>query len=209
MSRVVARFEPPLSDGLKAAVAAFDCVQIMRDGDADPGEVMVRDFLRSGDFQETALSGTTTTYMVINPEEAPGRVIGYVTLAFTQIRLSGGEIKRGQGLRSAGRSDFGALRIAMIGVDREFSGDGYGKLLIDTVVQHAARISRDVSVRFVVADAVATRIKWYGRQGFVENNSQMERERLARTTERTGVPATSMRLDLGPDPRSWLITPAS
>jgi ribosomal protein S18 acetylase RimI-like enzyme len=203
---VVARFEPPANDGLRAAIAEFDCVKILHDGQEDAGEVMVREFLRSGAYEEAAASGTTTTYMVADPEGVPRKVIGYVTLSLTQIRLSSGEVKQTEELAAVHRSDFGAIRIAMIGVGREFAGRGYGKLLVDTVIQHTARMSRDVSVRFIVADAVDTQLDWYKRQDFVENNSDAERDRLRQLAERTGVRATSVRLDLGPDPRVLLET---
>jgi hypothetical protein len=90
----VARFEPPANDGLRAAIEEFDCVAIVgEDGKEDPGEVMVRDFLRSGDCERAAATGTTTTYVVLDPKDAPGKLIGYVTLSLTQLRLSGRELK--------------------------------------------------------------------------------------------------------------------
>jgi ribosomal protein S18 acetylase RimI-like enzyme len=201
---VVARFEPPANDGLRVAAGRFDCVATLNDGEEDPGEVFVREFVRSGEYEEAAAAGTSTTYIVTDPDEAAGELIGYVTLALTQIRLSGGEKKAGERLAAVRVPDFGAIRIAMIGVDRRFAGRGYGKLLMDTVIQHTAHMSRDVSVRFIVADAVNTQLAWYERQGFVENRSKSEQERLAGIAERTGVPATSVRLDLGPDPRILL-----
>jgi ribosomal protein S18 acetylase RimI-like enzyme len=204
MAPVVARFEPPTSDGLRAAIAAFDCVKTVRNGEEDVGEVMVRDFLRSGNFAEAASAGTSTTYIATEPEAALRQVVGYVTLALTQIRLTAGEKRADERLALVRVPDFGAIRIAMIGVDRRFAGQGYGKLLMDTVVLHTAQMSRDVSVRFIVADAVNTQLAWYMRQGFVENRSQNEIERLAGIAERTGITATSVRLDLGPDPRVLL-----
>lgn len=168
---------------------------------------MVRDFLQSHEFEEAARSGTTTTYLVTDADEAPRRLVGYVTLSLTQIRLTASEIKHSEHL--VHRPDFGAIRIAMIGVDRRCAGQGYGKLLIDTVITFTAHISRDVSVRFIVADAVNTQLKWYKRQGFVENVAQCERERLERVRERLGIEATSVRFDLGPDPRVLLETSES
>jgi hypothetical protein len=54
--------------------------------------------------------------------------------------------------------------------------------------------------RFVVADAVGTQIAWYERQGFVENRSDVEQQRVSQLP----FPVLSMRLDLGPDPRRLL-----
>lgn len=155
--REMARFEPPASDALREAVARFDCVQrLLPDGSPNPGEAMVRDFLQGGGYEIAAEAGTGTTYMLSDAEVAPGRLLGYVTLALSQIVL------------------------------------------------HTARINREVSVRFIIADAVKTQAEWYRRQGFVENRAKAEVERLKRVAERTGVSAVSMRLDLGPDPRRLL-----
>lgn len=198
----MARFEPPADDeGLLSAIAVFDCVRLSRDGEDDPGEAAVRDFLRSAEFPDGALSGTSTSYLLLEPDDFPGRILGYVTLAVTQMRLTEGEKKSGERLEAAHGSHFGAVRIAMIGVDREYAGNGYGKRLMDFVIAQTAQMSREVSVRFVVADAVNTQLAWYQRQGFVENRSEAEVKRLKGALERTGIAATSVRLDLGPDPR--------
>jgi ribosomal protein S18 acetylase RimI-like enzyme len=104
-------------------------------------------------------------------------------------------------MQDAWGADFGALRVAMIGTDHRFAGRGFGHALLQTAIRRAVLMSEQVTVRFLIADAVDTQRAWYERQGFVENRSLAERERLARARERTGVAATSMRLDLGADPR--------
>ncbi len=203
--RKVARFEPPASDALREAVARFDCVQrLLSDGSPNPGEAMVRDFLQGGGYEIAAEAGTGTTYMLSDAEVAPGGLLGYVTLALSQIKLTVSERKRGEGLDEVRQGDFGAIRVAMIGVDKEFLGKGHGKALLDAAVLHTARINREVSVRFIITDAVKTQTDWYRRQGFVENRAKAEVERLKRMAERTGISAVSMRLDLGPDPRRLL-----
>lgn len=204
MPITVARFEPPANDALRAAAERFDCVRRKSaDGTDDPGEAMVRDFLRSGAYADAAAAGVSTTYLAIDTDARPVRLLGYLTASSTQIRLTSGE-RKGGSLSPLRNADFGAVRIAMIGVDGTAQGVGVGKLLLEAIVTHTARMSRDVSVRFVVADAVHTQLDWYRRQGFVENRSQAERDRLARVEKATGIVATSMRLDLGPDPRVLL-----
>ncbi len=203
--REVARFEPPASEALSEAVARFDCVQQLRpDGSPDPGEGMVRNFLRGGGYEIAAEAGTGTTYMLGDTQAMPGRLLGYVTLALSQIKLTTGERRGGEGLGEVRQGDFGAIRVAMIGVDKDFRGRGHGKALLDAAILHTARINREVSVRFIIADAVKTQTDWYKRQGFVENRAKAEVERLGRVAERTGIAAVSMRLDLGPDPRRLL-----
>lgn len=203
--REVARFEPPPDEALREAVSQFDCVQrLLADGSPDPGEATVRDFLRGGGYEIAAEAGTGTTYMLGDGKAAPGRLLGYVTLALSQIKLTARERRGSDGLEEVPQGDFGAIRVAMIGVDKAFLGQGHGKALLDAAVLHTARINREVSVRFLIADTVKTQTDWYGRQGFVENRAKAEVERLGRVAERTGIAAVSMRLDLGPDPRRLL-----
>ena len=151
-------------------------------------------------MERQAAVGIGTTYLVTEPELVPNDIVGYVTLAPSQIHFSGGEL-RDSGLKEVQRSSFGALRIAMIGVDQEFARQGYGHILMEAAKLQAARMSEAVSMRFIVADALDTQLDWYERQGFLENNSDQERKRLAKAGERYGSHATSVRFDLGPDPR--------
>jgi GNAT superfamily N-acetyltransferase len=195
----VGRLEPPLADELTEALVRFDCVTRYVDGEPDPGELMVRDFLAQAAAPATD-AGTSTTYLALDPDLAPHAVLGYVTLTLSHVRLTTGE-KRAGGMQHAWGADFGALRIGMIGTDHRYAGRGFGHTLLQRAIQSAAEMSKEVSVRFIIADAVDTQRAWYDRQGFVPNRSQAEQDRLARVRENTGVAATSMRLDLGPDPR--------
>jgi ribosomal protein S18 acetylase RimI-like enzyme len=199
----VARFEPPASGGLREAIGGFDCVAIGRGADEDPGEVLVREFLSSGEMEQQASLGTSTTYLVSDLVGLDRTLVGYVTLAPSQIRLTNSE-RRDSGLRDVAVAAFGAVRIAMIGVDHRFAGRGYGHLLMQTTIRHTASMGEHVTIRFVIADAANTQLHWYERQGFVENRARAEVERVAASSEDLGSPGTSMRLDLGPDPRRLL-----
>jgi ribosomal protein S18 acetylase RimI-like enzyme len=191
--------EPPLVDELAEALTRFDCVRRYVDGEPDPGELMVREFLAQAAVA-AADAGTSTSYLASDRELAAGTVLGYITLTLSHVRLTVGE-KRAGAMQDAWGADFGALRIGMIGTDHRYAGQGVGYRLLQTAIDSAVVMSEAVSVRFIVADAVDTQREWYERQGFVPNRSQAEQDRLARVRENTGVAATSMRLDLGPDPR--------
>jgi GNAT superfamily N-acetyltransferase len=195
----VARLRPPIEDELTQALTRFDCVTRYVDGQPDPGESMVRDFLVQG-AAPGADAGTSTTYLALDPELAPGVILAYITLTLSHIRLTAGE-KRAGAMQKAWGADFGALRIGMIGTDHHFAGRGFGHTLLQTAIRKAVLMSEQVTVRFIIADAVDTQRVWYERQGFVENRSRAELERLARVKENTRVAARSMRLDLGADPR--------
>jgi ribosomal protein S18 acetylase RimI-like enzyme len=191
--------EPPLGEGLMDALESFDCVRSYSGGEPDAGELMVREFLAHAAVR-AADAGASTTYVASDPELAGGVVLGYITLTLSHVRLTAGE-KRAGGMRDAWGADFGALRIGMIGTDRRYAGQGFGHRLLQTAIDSAVVMSEQVTVRFIIADAVDTQLAWYERQGFVVNRSRAELERLARVRESTGVAATSMRLDLGADPR--------
>jgi ribosomal protein S18 acetylase RimI-like enzyme len=195
----VARLQPPFDDDLREALTRFDCVRHYPGGEPDPGELMVREFL-AHNAVAAAEAGTSTTYLGFDHELAPGTVVGYITLTLSHVRLTTGE-KRTGGMHDTWGADFGALRIGMIGTDREHAGQGFGYTLLQIAIENAVVMSEAVTVRFIIADAVDTQAAWYERQGFVANRSETEQNRLARVRENTGVTARSMRLDLGADPR--------
>ena len=148
--------------------------------------------------------------MLCDGKAGAGRLLGYVTLALSQIKLTTGERRGGEALGEVRQGDFGAIRVAMIGVDKE-SCPSLPNLAracwippFPPHIPRACTSTRSPSVRFLIADAVKAQTDWYKRQGFVENRAQAEVERLGRVAERTGVTAVSMRLDLGPDPRRLL-----
>lgn len=187
----IARFEPPLEGTLLAAVEGFDC----RSNPDAAGESLVADFFRSGQFASDAADAASTTYLALDDENVP-TLCGYVTLAITQVRLTRSE-RAGAGMASK-RSDFAAVRIAMLGVDIRAQGRGIGSALVDEAILHTAELSESVTARFVVVDALPGREGWYEQHGFAVCASEAERQR----GERAGT--TSMIRDLGPDPRRLL-----
>lgn len=199
MALTVGRLDALLAEEFAEALTRFDCVTRYVDGEPDQGELMVREFLAQAAVP-AAEAGTSTTYLALDGELAAGVVLGYITLTLSHVRLTTGE-KRAGGMLDAWGADFGALRIGMIGTDRRYAGQGFGHTLLDMAIDSAVVMSEAVSVRFIIADAVDTQRAWYERQGFVANRSQAEQDRLARVRENIGVAATSMRLDLGADPR--------
>jgi hypothetical protein len=78
-----------------------------------------------------------------------------VTLTLSHIRLTTSE-KRAGAMHDAWGADFGALRIAMIGADHHFAGRGFGHTVLQSAIRRAVLMSEQVTVRFLVADAVDT-----------------------------------------------------
>lgn len=93
-------------------------------------------------------------------------------------------------MEDVGFSDFGALRIQMIGIDHRHQGNGHGIDLLRGITGLARKLSRDVAVRYLLADANIRKVEWYEAAGFVPNQAKREIDRL--DPERS----VSMRLDL-------------
>ena len=120
--------------------------------------------------------------------------MGYATLTFDSVRLTNSEKKKMEDL--IGISQFGAIRIQMIGVDHRHHRTRCGSALLEAVTGLGRKLSQDIAVRFILADANVRRIDFYEAAGFVRNQARKEAERT--DPERS----VSMRLDLIDPPRS-------
>lgn len=162
------RVQLPVVPALQTAIERFDCV-----GDRhtdDPVADEVRAFLCDGAFAHGIEYGYSTTYILVDDEQPiPRDVLGYTTLAIDSVRLTGGE------RRDLGRPDFpdfGAIRLAMLGVDHRHQARGYGVLILRAVADMAMTIADVIAVRFILADANITQQKWYEKHGWVLNRAQ-------------------------------------
>lgn len=153
----------------------------------DPVAENVNGFLADGRFEPGLKHGISATYIFVDSETLP-QLVGYATLTFDSVRLTNTERKRMEDL--AGIAEFGALRIQMIGIDHRHQGDGYGLALLQGITGLARKLSEDVAVRFLLADANVRKVAWYESAGFVRNQAKREIDRL--DPERS----ISMRLDL-------------
>jgi len=153
----------------------------------DPVAENVNGFLAEGRFEPGLRHGVSATYLLVD-SDATLPLVGYATLTFDSVRLTNAERKRMEDL--AGIAEFGALRIQMIGIDHRHQGEGYGLALLQGITGLARRLSEDVAVRFLLADANVRKAGWYESAGFVRNQAKREIERL--DPERS----ISMRLDL-------------
>lgn len=147
----------------------------------------VNGFLADGRYKPGLAHGISSTYLFIDPEKDP-LLVGYATLTFDSVRLTNTEKKEMEEL--VGIAQFGAVRIQMIGIDHRHQRTHCGRELLEAITGLARRISDDVAVRFLLADANVRRIEFYESAGFVLNQAKREIERTKR--ERS----VSMRLDL-------------
>jgi GNAT superfamily N-acetyltransferase len=117
----------------------------------------------------------------------PRNVLGYTTLAIDSIRLTASEQRA---LDRPDFPDFGAIRVAMIGVDHRYQERGYGVLMLRAVADLAMTIGDVIAMRFLMADANVRQRECYENHGWILNRSQ-------RYEDDEEEPATvSMRLDL-------------
>ena len=115
-------------------------------------------------------------------------LVGYATLTFDSVRLTNSEKRQMEEL--IGIAEFGAVRIQMIGIDHRHQRTHCGQALLEAITGLARKLSHDVAVRFLLADANIRKIEFYEAAGFVPNKAQQERDR---TDPKRSV---SMRLDL-------------
>lgn len=185
MAPQLRRLALPVDEQLSEAIAAFDCLGVGHQD--DPVAENVNGFLADGRYLPGLEHGISSTYLLLDPEKEPV-LIGYATLTFDSVRLTNAEKKKMEEL--IGVAQFGAVRIQMIGVDHRHQRTRCGTELLEAITGLARRLSQDIAVRFLLADANVKRIGFYEAAGFVRNQARRETKRT--DPERS----ISMRLDL-------------
>lgn len=166
-------------------IADFDCLGGGHED--DPVAENVNGFLSEGRYIPGLEHGISSTYLFIDPKKDP-LLVGYATLTFDSVRLTNAEKRQMEEL--VGIAEFGALRIQMIGIDHRHQGTGCGVAILEAITGLARKVSQDVAVRFLLADANVRKAEWYEARGFVANRAKVERERPDPKR------SVSMRLDL-------------
>lgn len=152
----------------------------------------VNGFLADGRYLPGLEHGISSTYLLLDQEKDP-MLVGYATLTFDSVRLTNAEKKTMEEL--IGVAQFGAIRIQMIGIDHRHQRTRCGSALLEAITGLARKLSQDIAVRFLLADANVKRIGFYEAAGFVKNQAKLEAKRT--DAERS----VSMRLDLIDMPR--------
>lgn len=185
MAQQLRQLALPIEEPLLRAIQDFDCLGRLHV--ADPVAENVNQFLVEGRFLPGIEQGISSTYLLLDYEADPP-LLGYATLTFDSVRLTNAEKRQMQDLLGIG--EFGALRIQMIGIDRRFQGGGFGTVLLEGITGLARTLSRDVALRYLLADANVRKAGWYRARGFAVNRAELERGRTDPTR------SISMRLDL-------------
>jgi len=179
------RLALPIDEQLSRVIAEFNCLGDNHEG--DPVAENVNGFLADERFRSGLEHGISSTYLFLDPDADPV-LVGYATLTFDSVRLTNAEKNKMEEL--IGIAEFGAVRIQMIGVDHRHQGTRCGVGLLEAITGLARKLSQDVAVRFLLADANIRKVAWYEARGFVPNRAERERDRT--DPERS----VSMRLDL-------------
>lgn len=132
----------------------------------------------------------STTSLIL----ADGIPAAFVTVCMDALPLS----RRERGASIPHRS-VSALKLAQLGVDRRFQGEGLGRWAVSAVIQFAYEVSELVGCRYVTLDAQPDLEPWYAAQGFVRNElhqEQRETDAVLHDRDPKRIPV-SMRFDLG------------
>ncbi|MBU6455581.1 MAG: GNAT family N-acetyltransferase [Cyanobacteria bacterium REEB67] len=98
-----------------------------------------------------------------------GQLVGYVTLTMDEIPLA--KLERPEGVAF---SRLPAVKLAQMGVHKDFNGNGFGPELVTFAVLTALELREKIGCRYVTLDANGDLVEWYKKQGFVLNDKDNE-----------------------------------
>ncbi|HCA59743.1 MAG TPA: hypothetical protein DEP46_17375 [Blastocatellia bacterium] len=122
----------------------------------------VDQFLRQKAMQDQELD-LSRTMVLTNTAHDPTGIIGYHTLAITQIPQEQipndrPKIKRG----------IPVILLGQLGIDSEYQGMGYGERMLTDAQSRVCDIAAKVGVRAMILDARTERLaSWYESHGFI------------------------------------------
>ena len=173
---------------------AIEDLDVHRLDDAPPGGFDCGAEEQNGFLYERAWPDAARGISVTHLLCKKGILAAYLTLMADRIQLGPREKPRGVAYRL-----IPAVKIAQLGVDRRFAGQGLGRFVVACGIETARTFRRSVGCRYVTLDARTEALAgWYERQGFVRNRLEQTmrvREAAERGREPDRVPI-SMRFDL-------------
>jgi len=122
-----------------------------------------------------------------------GILAGYASVCMDSLPL--GTRERGLTIRY---KDIGAMKLAQLGVDRQFQGRGLGALIVADVIGLARTISNQVGCRYVTLDAHPEVAGWYENALGFKRNKLRQKLRIEEATGKRDLStlAISMRYDI-------------
>jgi GNAT superfamily N-acetyltransferase len=132
----------------------------------DCGDLALNEYIRRYAWQNQVRHQVGTTYVAAD-ERQPLWVIGYYTLAMTEIR-SDSVPEASAALRSLPYAAIPAILLARLAVDARFNGRGLGRKLLADAFRRSVEIGRQVGCRCLIVDAYPGAVDWYARFGFIQ-----------------------------------------
>jgi GNAT superfamily N-acetyltransferase len=132
-------------------------------GNFDCGDAALNNYLNKYAWVNQEKSSIGVTYVAVE-EAAPGRVLGYFTIAMSSVPREAFPQKYVRGLPNY---DLPLILLARLAVDLRFAGKGIGHALLSEAFRICLRVSGEVGCRCVITDAYRHRMSWYARYGFI------------------------------------------
>lgn len=102
-----------------------------------------------------------------------GIVVGYYMLGITIIHeaaLPNDDKDHSSGLHQEVR--YGAIELVYLAIAEKYQGHKIGKTVLKSIVAKVRNLSRTIPIRYMVLDALKSKVKWYQDNGFFKNEEQ-------------------------------------
>jgi len=112
------------------------------------------------------------TFVLVNQNSFPDKILAYVTLMNSEIILNEGQRPQ-ETCATLKYEAFPAVKIARLAVDKALQGKGFGRMLLDWCISHIQlSVMPHVGCRFLVVDAKRDSVSFYQKGGFVFLNTE-------------------------------------
>lgn len=166
-----------LSSSYNDYISNFDCLNLdeieyfkkehggkkakkIKDHSKDINNFLINEAL---DEQE---QGLNTTHLLLKEDD--NFILGFISLCSDSIRLEMKEIEE----EHCCYANIPALKIARLGIHKDYQHNKLGQFLIKYTVNLAAKSRDDMGIKFITVDCYKHRLSYYERNGFVINNLQ-------------------------------------
>lgn len=153
----------------------------------DCGATAQNDFLRREAWEQQR-SGYSVTHLAY----VKGMLAGYITLGNDVVDLTAEEREE-----SAPAARLSAVKVFQFAVDNQFKRQGLGEELLNLAMLYARENAATIGCRYLVLDAVITRVAYYQKLGFTINETGRSKTRKQeKRADPQHPPTVSMRFDL-------------
>lgn len=101
-------------------------------------------------------------------------IVGYYMLGITIIHeaaLPNVDKDHSSGLHQEVR--YGAIELVYLAIDEKYQKHKIGKTVLKSIVSNVRNLSESIPIRYMVLDALKSKVKWYKDNGFFQNEEQV------------------------------------